>query len=84
MNENQLTGLKQFITSTVKEEVGELRNEMNLRFQENDVKLNDILNEILNAIGHRFNEHDTVITQQSATIINHENRLLHLEGKLTL
>ncbi|MFZ2126315.1 MAG: hypothetical protein WAV04_02270 [Candidatus Microsaccharimonas sp.] len=84
MDEKQFTELKQFFTSTLRESLSEQSNrlltEMNRRFEENDEKLDMILNEILNAIGHRFNEQDAIIGGQSLTLTNHENRILHLES----
>ena len=74
---------KQFFTSTLKralsEQSNELRDEMNRRFDEADKKYMMMFNEILNAIGHRSNEYETIMTQQSAIISNHEYRILLLE-----
>jgi|GEM_PF-5227901 len=84
MTDTQLNELKQFfastLTVTIKREVGGIRDEMNRRFDEADEKYMMMFNEILNTIGHRFNEHEAVITQHSATIMNHENRIIRLEA----
>ena len=80
MTKSHLNELKEFFTSTlavtIKKEVGELRDEMNRRFDENDEKQN----EILNAIGYRFNDHDVALMRHSTDILNHENRILRLEN----
>ena len=80
MTKSQLNELKQFFASALKEGLSELRDEMNRRFDENDEKQN----EILNAIGYRFNEQDAALMRHSTDILNPENRILRLESNWLL
>ena len=84
MNEATLKDLKQFITTTVREEISGVREDItsletriNARFDENDI----VQNEILNAIGEVQELQNKAIRRQADTIDNHEIRILKLEKR---
>ncbi len=84
MNEKTLNDLKQFITTTVREEITGVREEItnletriNARFDENDA----MQNEILNAIGEIQESQSKAIRRQADVIDNHERRILKLEKR---
>ena len=84
MNEETLKDLKQFITTTVREEISGVREDItsletriNARFDENYLKQN----EILNAIGEVQELQNRAIRRQADTIDNHELRIEKLEKR---
>ena len=84
MNEENLNDLKQFITTTVHQEIAgvhqditDLHQEIDSRFDENDT----IQNEILNAIGEVQESQNKAIHRQAEVIDNHERRILKLEKR---
>ncbi len=84
MNEATLKDLKQFITTTVREEISGVREDItsletriNARFDENDI----VQNEILNAIGEVQELQNKAIRRHADTIDNHEHRIVKLEKR---
>ena len=84
MNEETLKDLKQFITTTVREEISGVREDItsletriNARFDENDI----VQNEILNAIGEVQELQNKAIRRHADTIDNHEHRIVKLEKR---
>ena len=72
MTNAQLIDLKTFIASTMKDEVSKLRTEMDGRFDQ-----------VLDAIGERFDHNEALLEHHSATNADHEARTVLLERRAT-
>ena len=79
LTSDDLADIKQLMTSLLsaqeKRIEAHVEEMMNERFEEQDEKLN----EILNAVGTRFNDQDETSLDHTKQIKNHEKRILRLE-----
>jgi hypothetical protein len=73
MDDKNLKELKEFITNTVHQEIAPLVE----RFDENDLKQN----EILNAIGEVQNTQSRALHVQASHIDDHQRRIVKLEKR---
>lgn len=78
MDEKALNDLKQFITTTVHQEISNLETKIDTRFDENDT----MQNEILNAIGENQELHSKAIRYQANNLDDHERRIVKLEKRV--
>ncbi len=79
LTSDDLADIKQLMTSLLsaqeKRIEAHMKEMMDKRFEEQDEKLN----EILNAVGTRFNDQDEISLDNTKQIKNHEKRILRLE-----
>lgn len=85
MDEDTLTDLKQFITSTMSQQLALQSDDMNKRFEKLEQKLSEQIdnldtkvNTIANTIGVQMEEDKTSVHE---TLKNHETRITKLEQK---
>lgn len=81
MDEDTLTDLKQFITSTMSQQLALQSDDMNKRFEKLEQKVEDIdikVDTIANTIGIQMEEDKTSVHEK---LENHETRITKLEQK---
>ena len=83
LTSDDLADIKQLMTSLLsaqeKRIEAHMKEMMDKRFEEQDEKLN----EILNAVGGDLEEKDEQIIAHNKQLKNHESRILHLESQAT-
>ena len=75
LTSDDLADIKQLMTSLLSTQERSIMEAVDKRFEEQDEKLN----EILNAVGTRFNNQDEISLDNTKQIKNHEKRILRLE-----
>lgn len=78
LTRDDLTDIKQLMTSLLSTQERSIMEAVDKRFEEQDEKLN----EILNAVGTRFNDQDDLTLDHTDQIKNHEKRIGRLEKQI--
>lgn len=78
LTSDDLADIKQLMTSLLSTQERSIMEAVDKRFEEQDEKLN----EILNAVGTRFNNQDEISLDNTKQIKNHEKRILRLEKQI--
>ena len=78
LTSDDLADIKQLMTSLLSTQERSIMEAVDKRFEEQDEKLN----EILNAVGTRFNNQDEISLDNTKKNKNHEKRILRLEKQI--